>query len=981
MTDDIVRRPSRGSRPGGRTHDLARTSRGNDSSGQHATPRQPPGVDPHRYASEQGEARDTALRLRSCLDDVLASLPHLKRKLSDSSGVRVKGLRDAAVAETHRLTEAAATRAARDHDGASEALVNILGRVAPGAAGAAPDLLGTEGAESALDAHPTHVLLGFLPVTGGQDAPVVVPFWDRCGWYVQGSSKETADLALSIAVRSVALFPAKHLGVHVFDARMSGAFGSLAPIRTSAPESFPAPSADPSAFADRLSVVVEQANRNAEAIAVAGRDDLGELWSSVDLPEGRRELIIVLGYPFGVDERVQAHLLRLAAAGSCSGVNLVICEGEGAAPAREVEPTDLRRALMGVRLSPEAIEVDGYPGGIRPVSPVTPEVVGRVVKQSVAAASGMTGPSIPLTRLLDEDLRNPWAHDSATGLEVVIGESKRQPLGLSLRTQNPPHPNLLVGGAVGQGKSNLLLDLIYSLAVRYSPEQLEMHLLDFKQGLEFARFAADLDGEGWLPHVKVLSLESDLAFGVAVLRSVEAELDRRATLFKHAAVSSIDDYRAAGHSLPRLLLIVDEFHVLFEGDDELVERAVEVTSRLAKQGRAYGVHLVFASQTISGIRSLATRGDAIFAQFPLRMSLKNTAAESQAILAQGNKAAADLTYRGEVVVNRNYGGDPEGFNIQGIAAYAEPEAMAEVQRSLWQRAHADPPMMFVGTAFASWDEAFDAPHVVEGTGLGSLSVVVGRPISVSDRPHRIALAPDADQGIAVVGRDDELTAATTAALVLSAIPALAAENGGIVVLACASSTPRWLLHAQSVAASQGVRFKVVARDGVAAYLRDELGPRLASRRHSGSTLVVGLDLQRARDMELRHSEDPKDDGGPGSKGIAEQDIMWSGSFQDEVLNARDILREAYRSGAMSGVFAIANWSTLRTMELDLGPGYQGVSHVLTTGLGGDDFKVVAGVSSRPPQGFPRVGCYDQAEGVFTTLVPYDIAIRTSEEES
>ena len=55
---------------------------------------------------------------------------------------------------------------------------------------------------------------------------------------------------------------------------------------------------------------------------------------------------------------------------------------------------------------------------------------------------------------------------------------------------------------VGTGKSNLLLDIIYGLATRYSPAEFELHLLDFKNGLEFARFAPDARGDNWPPHVR-----------------------------------------------------------------------------------------------------------------------------------------------------------------------------------------------------------------------------------------------------------------------------------------------------------------------------------------------------------------------------------------------------------------------------------------------------------------------------------------------
>ena len=50
-------------------------------------------------------------------------------------------------------------------------------------------------------------------------------------------------------------------------------------------------------------------------------------------------------------------------------------------------------------------------------------------------------------------------------------------------------PHALVGGPSGSGKTNLLLTMIASLAARYSPDELELYLLDFKEGVSFAQFA------------------------------------------------------------------------------------------------------------------------------------------------------------------------------------------------------------------------------------------------------------------------------------------------------------------------------------------------------------------------------------------------------------------------------------------------------------------------------------------------------------
>src|SRR5205823_1254559 len=77
-----------------------------------------------------------------------------------------------------------------------------------------------------------------------------------------------------------------------------------------------------------------------------------------------------------------------------------------------------------------------------------------------------------------------WTGDSRLGLSVPLGRAgatKRQHLRLGQGTAQ----HVLVAGKTGSGKSTLLHALIHSLALTYSPEQVELYLVDFKKGVEF----------------------------------------------------------------------------------------------------------------------------------------------------------------------------------------------------------------------------------------------------------------------------------------------------------------------------------------------------------------------------------------------------------------------------------------------------------------------------------------------------------------
>src|SRR5690606_36982073 len=110
-----------------------------------------------------------------------------------------------------------------------------------------------------------------------------------------------------------------------------------------------------------------------------------------------------------------------------------------------------------------------------------------------------------------------------------------------------------------------------------------------------------------LPHAEVIAIESEREFGLSVLERLDEELRRRGEKFREAGVQSLGDYRAdhPADPMPRVLLVVDEFQELFVEDDKLAQEAGLLLDRLVRQGRAFGMHVLLGSQTLSGAYSLA----------------------------------------------------------------------------------------------------------------------------------------------------------------------------------------------------------------------------------------------------------------------------------------------------------------------------------------------------------------------------------------
>ena len=99
--------------------------------------------------------------------------------------------------------------------------------------------------------------------------------------------------------------------------------------------------------------------------------------------------------------------------------------------------------------------------------------------------------------------------------------------------------HVLISGKTGSGKSTLLHVLITNLALRYSPDEVELYLVDFKKGVEFKAYARSL-----LPHARVIAIESEREFGLSVLQRLDAELRTRGDMFRKRGTQDVKAYRA-----------------------------------------------------------------------------------------------------------------------------------------------------------------------------------------------------------------------------------------------------------------------------------------------------------------------------------------------------------------------------------------------------------------------------------------------------
>ncbi len=196
----------------------------------------------------------------------------------------------------------------------------------------------------------------------------------------------------------------------------------------------------------------------------------------------------------------------------------------------------------------------------------------------------------------------------------------------------------------GSGKSNFLHVLIQNLAFYYAPDEVQLFLLDYKEGVEFNAYT----NPSPLEHARLVSVASSVSYGITFLKWLCDGIQKRADRFKQFNVKDLSDYRKH-EKMPRLIVVVDEFQVLFSDNSTKGKESVERSlNTLLKKGRSYGVHLVLATQTMRG----GEIDSSIKAQIANRIALPMDADDSAKIL--DDDVACELV-RPEGIFNNNGG--------------------------------------------------------------------------------------------------------------------------------------------------------------------------------------------------------------------------------------------------------------------------------------------------------------------------------------
>jgi len=281
--------------------------------------------------------------------------------------------------------------------------------------------------------------------------------------------------------------------------------------------------------------------------------------------------------------------------------------------------------------------------------------------------------TINFETLVGVNASNGWRESSKNWIETPVGSNLSVWFG---QKDGKSCAHGALAGSTGSGKSNFLHVLISGLALRYSPNELKMYLVDGKSGVGFKRYEQ-------LPHANVVSLHTSPLLALSVIRDLLCEMESRYQLFSEHAVDSIVSYRDSfpEQVMPRLLLVADEYQNLFESDSA---EATSIISKLAEKGRAAGIHLLLSSQRF--VAQGMGKPDHIFNNIAMRISLP--VADAVGLVDffgnKGRKMIQELNQPGMVVINDNLGED--SASQRGVTVMLSDEESKRVNSGLSERA-------------------------------------------------------------------------------------------------------------------------------------------------------------------------------------------------------------------------------------------------------------------------------------------------------
>jgi hypothetical protein len=491
------------------------------------------------------------------------------------------------------------------------------------------------------------------------------------------------------------------------------------------------------------------------------------------------------------------------------------------------------------------------------------ELLKHIVKEAGSRAPELMRVEVPFDKLLVKAGLGPetiWQGSTRDRIQVPLGpQGAKKVQYLTLGTNTEHHAVCI--GMPGSGKTNLMHIVITTMGLMYSPEEMQLYLVDFKQGVGFKRYA-----EVGLPHARVIAIDSEREFGLSVLQKLDKELNERGEKFRAVGVDAISDYRQKQPDsfMPRILLLVDEFQEFFSNDDNLATQAGLLLDRLVRQGRYAGIHVMLGSQSLANRSSLPT---STLGQIGIRIALKCGESDARLIMGDGNSQARLLSRPGEAIYN-SANGLIEGNSFFQVALFSDEDRNQRLEeiRSVVAQTEAkrgrrfDAPVVFEGNAPAIFESCKPVNEILTASsqpaGVKGADAWIGEPIAIRP-PTAARFRRQGGSNLLIVTRNEEEGVGISLSSLVSLFLQYGPEAARFFILNLTTADSEWNQLPQHLGQTFPHQVEIVGRKNLAVVLSDLVSE--AERRaevqdaDTPEIYFFVLGLHRARD--LREDED------------------------------------------------------------------------------------------------------------------------------
>ncbi len=345
-----------------------------------------------------------------------------------------------------------------------------------------------------------------------------------------------------------------------------------------------------------------------------------------------------------------------------------------------------------------------------------------------------------------------WNRRSAKLIEVPFGISENKQIQRVKITQESGQNSAVVIGIPGSGKSVFLHTLICNAAVNYSPDELNMYLLDFS-GVEFNTYALHN-----LPHARVIAPEAEREFGLSILKELVEEGTRRMNLCRDNHVSNIVDLKAKNPDIyiPRLLVIIDEFQKIFEiENDNISKEANSKIHNIIQEFRKFGINLILATQKLPP--SYILPKDLI----ANRIVFKSSPNDFSALIQMNSGLKVPQLHTGECVYNSESGSPYDNKQVQTfLTTKRDYDGLLEKiskyeKRKNYEKKHRL--LVFRGNDLPEFSERIVAPiHEASDKMPSEVGLYLGESIAIQETDVCVSLREESNNNLLIIGGEQDV---------------------------------------------------------------------------------------------------------------------------------------------------------------------------------------------------------------------------------